>query len=310
MPSGPDQAGRPDGLRPEPAPDLVDRPGWRVPRRRRPASVVERQLPGRAAREARARSRRAAAPRAPGRRRPSSPLADGGDGRPAVERVGHRRRPGDGAEVGNRTLTVTVRPASPWRRSRAATASAMRTTSAPSSSRVVEVPGERLLVADRLQPAGRVRPPGRRCPGPERCRWRPLAWPSAWTSVASGRAARSPTVTTPRRRSRSQRGRTDAPQRLHRERVQERQLLAGRRPPSRRRPGATPAGPALGLAASDASLARNLVGATPTEHVRPSSSGPAGRMASGDLGAVDRAAAARRSRRGRPRRGRSARRAA
>ena len=100
--------------------------------------------------------------------------------------------------------------------------------------------------------------------------------------AAGSRAARSPTVATPSRREALERRRARRP-------------TAGRpgagggtrapRPGATSttpRPGPTPSGVARGLAATDASLARNLFGATPTEHVRSSSSRTAARDRRGD----------------------------
>ena len=176
-----------------------------------------------------------------------------------------------------RTLRVTVRPARPGpadgRRRRRPCARPRR----PSSARSWIVAGERLLVADRLdRPVGLDRAVVDAVAS--WCRWRPLAspracderrprhggqvadrgtprrraaraWPgptphSAWTGSGWRKASSSP-VPPPRPRARR-----------------------------RRRPGRR-----VGLAASDASLARNLVGGTPTEHVRDCSSATRRRMA-------------------------------
>ena len=69
-----------------------------------------------------------------------------------------------------------------------------------------------------------------------------------------------------------ERRRPDAPQRLDRQRMQEGQLLPRRHHDDARRRAARRPASTVGLAASDASLARSFVGATPTEHDRPSSS--------------------------------------
>ena len=83
-----------------------------------------------------------------------------------------------------------------------------------------------------------------------------------------------------------QRGGADTPQRLHRERMQERELLPRPPRPSPPAPARAPSATRAGFAASDASLARNLFGATPTEHVRRSSSRMRSRMRWAIVGGV------------------------
>ena len=146
-------------------------------------------------------------------------------------------------------------------------------TPVPAPRRVVQVAGERLLVADRLQAAGRARRPGRRSPR-EQVEVAAVRLARARRPASSsGSAARSPTVATPEAPQPLEGRRADAPQRLDRQRVEERQLLARARRPSRRGPAARPgratpwAWPPRTPAWRAAWSARR-----PTEHVSPSSS--------------------------------------
>ena len=117
--------------------------------------------------------------------------------------LGHGRRPGDGAEVGEAHLEGDRPPG-------------QALGPQPGRDRVGHAHD---LAAERRRPAvrsrakvcswpidfsGRSGSTGRSStPMASWWRWRPLAWPSAPTSVASGRPARSPTVATPSRWSRS-----------------------------------------------------------------------------------------------------------
>ena len=209
-------------------------PGWPRPTDR--ASSSSRRAGGPAGRPPGwTPPRRGAGRRAPGRRRRAAPGPTAAMAGPVSTGSGTVTDRVMVAKSPKRTLSVTVRPARPCApearppprrpcarprgrarprvvRGRGRRSARGRPTSAArsgSTGRVVDGVGQLVEVAAVGLPEGVRR------------------------AAASGRAARSPTVTTPRRCSRSQRGRPDAPQRLDRQRVEEGQLLA--RAPRRRR---------------------------------------------------------------------------
>ena len=191
---------------------------WRTPSIARLASL---QRPGRAdARAGRRRGRRSAAARparrtsrprarAGGRRRPRSISVDqrghgGDDGLGRVDGADDRGRPGRGARTTpSRTFSVNVRPAVPCGPQAGGHGVGQPDQLAADVGEVVEVVGERLLVADRLglpldldrtvvDDRRRGRAGGGRGPGR-----------GAEITATGSSAARSPTVDTPIRRSRS-----------------------------------------------------------------------------------------------------------
>ena len=197
----------------------------RQPRSRSPSS----QLPG----------------RAPGRGDALDPDADQPDPRPVeleavVERAGGRvdlragvgrgrqgPGPGDRAEVGEAHLELTVRPACPDARSRAAVFSASRSSSrwitpwsSTSTSNVSSAPIERSGSSGTTARGS--------CPLASACRWPATPSPSARASAGSGSAARSPTVRRPRAAQVARGALADAPQRPDRQRLQERPNAVGR----------------------------------------------------------------------------------
>ena len=120
-----------------------------------------------------------------------------------------------------------MRPTRPAARRRRVTRSTSATTSASTDSCDH---GERPRArCEPIDPRRR-----RRCTGrgsrlwASACRCRPVAGPSIATRAASGRSASRPTVVTPRVTELARGDRADAPEPLHRERVQERELAVGR----------------------------------------------------------------------------------
>ena len=170
----------------------------------------------------------------------------------------------------NRTLRVTVRPASPCRRSRRADGVGHAHQLGLQRVVPVMVAGERLLVADRLgllvghdAAGGRWRGRARGGAGPTPARACP---PPPRGAAPPGRRP----CCTPRRSSRASVAGPTPHSAWTGSGCRKASSLARRRPrPPRRRP-AGPRATARGLAASDASLARNFMAATPTEQVRPS----------------------------------------
>ena len=131
-----------------------------------------------------------------------------------------------------RTLSVTVRPARPWRPQ---AAPRPRRPAAPARARgcrgVWWSLGEGLLVADRLDGGGRAPRPGRRCRWPGACRCGPAALPSERGQHLDRRGGQVADGRHPQPFEPLQRGRADAPQRLDRQRVQEAEhLVRSRRP--------------------------------------------------------------------------------
>ena len=209
-----------------------------------------------------------------GRGRPWSSKASG-RATIAVGRV-DRARPTVAARVivanpPSRTLSVNVRAAGAGRPQSAGDGVGQADSSRCDVGEVVEVVGERLLVADRLDVAVRFDRPRRR--GRRRGRRGAGRGPGrARRSTAGGSsAARSPTVRDAHPLEPCERRRPDAPQPPHRQRVEVGQLLAGRtsNTPS---PGRTPSGVAAAWPRPTPAWRGTCSGATPTEHVRPSSS--------------------------------------
>ncbi len=291
---------------PEPLPDLVDGAGGGRPS---PGPNSGRRQGSAAAPAGGARPDTVT----PSRRTPGAGSTSSRSPRATATMAGRPRRAGAGAvdervmvaKTPKRTLSVTVRPARPWARSREATASAMRTTSTASSSRSSRSLAERLLVADRLErPVGLDRR-GRRCRGPAGGgggRWPCRGWDER--RLVERRPGR-PTVRTPSRASRSRVAGPTPHSAL-------RPAAGGGRPaprpaprPRRRARGRMPSaggrglgrlrgqlGQQLGRGDADAAGQAELVGDPPAD-------------GGGDLGAGPEQPRGARSRRGRPRRGRS-----
>ena len=221
----PSQRGRDDGLVAEPGPDVVDRSAGVVPTRLQ--RVVQGQL--------RAPSSTRLLTETPSSRTPvdgstwsSRSFAARATAGPLSTAAGQRDRPGDRAEVVEPDLDVhgpprEVMPAEPGRHR------------VRHSDRLPLQGLERRGGRGRTSPrgrstsaAGREQPAGRRPACASRCRWRPLALPR---NVAASSGRERGEVADGRDPSAAQlleRLRTDSPQRLHRERMQERQLLARR----------------------------------------------------------------------------------
>ena len=164
------------------------------------------------------------------------------------------------AKSANRTLMLTVRPSCPEDRSRAAVFSASRSSSrwttpwsVTSEPKVSSAPIERS--------GSSVTTVRGSCPVASACRWVAVPSPSARTRAGSGRAAMSPTVFSPSP-ARCSAVRSPTPHSAP--------TGSGCRKAST--PSAGTTSRPSGLQRDDASLARNFVGATPTEQVIPCSS--------------------------------------
>ena len=156
-----------------------------------------------------------------------------------------------------RNLTVIVRPRTFAARSRLATESHKRTSSRSSASCVWR--SDEKVSSWPTDFSGRSGSTGRSSrPFASWWRWRPFAWPSTPTSDASGSAARSPTVETPSRRSRS-RVAGPTPQSACTGWPCKNSSSSSEGTTTTPGPGLMPAGLTFGFAASDASFATSFV---------------------------------------------------